>query len=81
MDKLKLWYDPEGDYLEISFAGGTGEFRPTDTENVMVKVNDMGQMIGIGVMNVSQLETGPLEVEIPMGELKRLMAQVGVSIA
>ncbi len=80
MDKLKIWYDPEGDYLEIMFSQGTGEFLPTSSQNVMLKVDSLGQMTGFAIMNVSQVESGPFEVDIPLEELKGLLKQYGVQI-
>jgi uncharacterized protein YuzE len=80
MDKLKIWYDPEGDYLEIMFSQGAGEFLPTSSQNVMVKVGSLGQMTGFAIMNVSQVESCPFEVDIPLEELKGLLKQYGVQL-
>ena len=72
MDKLKIWYDPEGDFLEISFSQKPGEYRPTPSKSVMMKVDASGGIIGFAVLNISQVESAPLEIELPMEELKNL---------
>ncbi len=78
VDKLKIWYDPEGDYLEIAFSKKSGEFRSTSSKNVMLKVDSFGQMIGFAIMNLSQVELTPMEIELPLDELKSLLKQYGV---
>jgi uncharacterized protein YuzE len=80
MGKLKIWYDAEGDFLEIDFSNERGEFRSTDSENVMLKVNNLGQMIGFAVMNISSVDRDPLEIEVPIEELRRILEQHGVPI-
>ncbi|MFH0981437.1 MAG: hypothetical protein V2A79_07855 [Planctomycetota bacterium] len=36
---VKLWYDPEGDYLEVIFDQKEGYFRETENDQVMEKVD------------------------------------------
>ena len=37
-DKVKVWFDPEGDYLEVQFRQGAGFVRPTAHDAVMERV-------------------------------------------
>ena len=60
--RLKIWYDKEGDYLEVMFEQRAGVFRPTTNPHVMEKVDDKGNVIGFSVMKVSALQGEPLEV-------------------
>jgi hypothetical protein len=60
--RLRIWYDKEGDYLEVMFALRAGHFRPTGNAHVMEKVDDKGNVIGFSVMRVSALHGEPLEV-------------------
>lgn len=59
---VKLWYDPEGDYLEVTFEQKEGYFRETDNDQVMEKVDREGNVLGFSVLKVSKLQKAPLEV-------------------
>jgi len=61
---IKLWYDPEGDYLEVLFESKAGFFRETENEQVMEKVDQKGNIIGFSVLKVSKLRKKPLEVAL-----------------
>jgi uncharacterized protein YuzE len=62
--KLKVWYDPEGDYLEVIFDQKPGYFRETANDQVMEKVDDAGNVLGFSVLRVSALKNKPLEVAL-----------------
>jgi uncharacterized protein YuzE len=62
--KLKVWYDPEGDYLEVIFDQKPGYFRETGNDQVMEKVDDQGNVLGFSVLHVSALKEKPLEVAL-----------------
>ena len=34
-NKVKVWFDPEGDFLEVQFSDAPGFMRPTAYEAVM----------------------------------------------
>jgi uncharacterized protein YuzE len=59
---VKIWYDPEGDYLEVIFDQRPGYFRETATDQVMEKVDEEGEILGFSVLRVSSLKQNPLEV-------------------
>ncbi len=61
---VKLWYDPEGDYLEVIFEQREGYFRETENDQVMEKVDQEGNILGFSVLNVSKLPERPLEVAL-----------------
>jgi uncharacterized protein YuzE len=61
---VKLWYDPEGDYLEVTFEQKAGYFRETANDQVMEKVDQEGNILGFSVMRVSKLTKIPLEVAL-----------------
>ncbi len=46
MAKVKVWYDPEGDFLEVTFKRKEGYFRETSLDQVMEKVDMEGNVIG-----------------------------------
>ena len=62
--KVKIWYDPEGDYLEVIFDQKPGYFRETSSDQVMEKVDEVGNILGFSVMKVSALKKTPLEVAL-----------------
>src|SRR6266446_6115986 len=53
--KLKIWYDREGDYLEVIFDQREGFFRETANDQVMEKVDAQGRILGFSVLKVSAL--------------------------
>jgi Protein of unknown function (DUF2283) len=62
--QLKVWYDAEGDYLEVIFDQKPGYFRETDSDQVMEKIDDQGNILGFSVLRVSALKEKPLEVTL-----------------
>jgi uncharacterized protein YuzE len=62
--RLKIWYDPEGDYLEVIFDQKPGYFRETSRDEVMEKVDEAGNILGFSVMKVSALKKEPLELAL-----------------
>ena len=62
--KLKIWYDREGDFLEVIFDQREGFFRETDNDQVMEKVDSKGNILGFSVLKVSALQKEPLEVAL-----------------
>ncbi len=61
---MKVWYDPEGDYLEVIFRKRPGFFRETAADQIMVKVDAVGKVIGFSILKVSALKGEPLEVSL-----------------
>ena len=61
---VKIWYDAEGDYLEVMFEQKEGYFRETENDRVMEKVDPHGKILGFSVLKVSKLKTKPLEVAL-----------------
>jgi hypothetical protein len=61
---VKIWYDREGDYLEVLFDQKPGYFRETGSDQVMQKVDDEGNLLGFSVLKVSALRMTPLEVAL-----------------
>ncbi|HET6401765.1 MAG TPA: DUF2283 domain-containing protein [Candidatus Kapabacteria bacterium] len=54
--EITVWYDREGDYLEVVFDDDSQcTFRNTDNDAVMEMVNDDGKIIGFSIMAVSKL--------------------------
>jgi len=61
---LKIWYDAEGDYLEVIFDQKAGFFRETQNDQVMEKVDNDGNVLGFSVLRVSAMKEKPLDVAL-----------------
>ena len=61
---VKLWYDPEGDFLEVLFEKKAGYFRETENDQVMEKVDQKGHLLGFSVLKVSKLSRKPIDVAL-----------------
>ena len=61
---VRLWYDPEGDYLEVIFDQKPGYFHETANDQVMEKIDEKGNILGFSVLRVSALRKKPLEVAL-----------------
>jgi len=63
--QVKIWYDAEGDFLEVRFSDKAGYMRETDNDAVMERVDDAGNLLGFSVMGVSRLtKTKPLVADL-----------------
>ncbi len=61
---IRVWFDREGDFLEVMFDLKDGFFRETDNDQVMEKVDTEGNIIGFSVMRVSKLADKPIDVAL-----------------
>ncbi len=61
---VKIWYDQEGDFLEVIFDQKPGFFRETSSDQVMEKVDQQGNVLGFSVLKVSALRKAPLEIAL-----------------
>ena len=67
MDKsiVNVWYDPEGDFLEVIWERKEGYFRETEDDRVMEKVDAEGNVLGFHILGVSTLKGVPFKVALP----------------
>ena len=64
-DKVKVWFDAEGDFLEVRFSDAAGYMKETDNDAVMERVDERGQVIGFSILHVSKLSRQkPLVAEL-----------------
>ncbi|MEE9295314.1 MAG: DUF2283 domain-containing protein [Phycisphaerae bacterium] len=52
--RVKIWFDAEGDFLEVTFSDKPGYMRETDHEAVMERVDEDGNILGFSVMQVTE---------------------------
>jgi uncharacterized protein YuzE len=53
--QIKVWFDPEGDFLEVQFSDKAGYMKETNNEAVMERVDEQGNVLGFTVIGVSRL--------------------------
>lgn len=58
---IKVWFDAEGDFLEVIFENKPGFFKETDHDLVMEKVDEDGNILGFSVQQISSIKKKPLE--------------------
>lgn len=63
-DRVRIWYDVEGDYLEVLFDQRPGYFRETANDQVLEKVDTQGNVLGFSVQKVSAIGAQPLDVAL-----------------
>jgi len=63
-DRVKVWYDAKGDYLEVLFDQRPGYFRETTNDQVMEKVDAEGNVLGFSVLKASGIGAKPIEVAL-----------------
>ncbi|MCF6156112.1 MAG: DUF2283 domain-containing protein [Candidatus Brocadia sp.] len=66
--EIKVWYDKEGDYLEVIFEQKAGYFRQTENDAVMEKVDEKGNIIGFSILKVSAFKQKPLSISLKKAE-------------
>ena len=60
-----MWFDPEGDFLEVQFKQAPGFMRPTAHDAVMKRVDEEGHVLGFSVLGISRFKKDhPLEAEL-----------------
>ncbi len=65
---VKIWFDPEADFLEVLFSDAPGYMRETDNDAIMERVDTQGNILGFSVLNVSQLsKQQPLYAQLVAG--------------
>ncbi|MEI8189250.1 MAG: DUF2283 domain-containing protein [candidate division NC10 bacterium] len=53
--QVKIWFDTEGDFLEVRFSDKPGFMRETKNDAVMERVDEEGNILGFSIMQVSRL--------------------------
>lgn len=70
MDKIEVWFDREGDFLEVSFSEAKGYFRDIGND-IFERVDEKGRVIGFAIFNFTRRDK--TLVEVPL-ELEKIIA-------
>ena len=63
--RVKVWFDAEGDFLEVTFSDKPGYMRETNHDAVMERVDEEGNILGFSVTRVSRFKKAqPLVAEL-----------------
>ncbi len=61
LKRVNIWYDPEGDFLEVIWERKAGEFVETKDGQADIKIDGDGNILGFQIQAVSKI-TKPLDV-------------------
>lgn len=60
---MRIWYDQEGDFLEITFQDAKGYSKEVE-EDIYERVDTDGNLLGYMVLNVSRHERQALSIPL-----------------
>lgn len=64
-ERIKVWFDPEADFLEVIFSDAPGYMRETENDAVMERIGLEGNLLGFSILGVSKLaKSKPLMAEL-----------------
>ncbi len=72
---MRVWYDREGDFLEITFRDKKGYFREI-REDIYERVDTEGNLLGYAFFNVTRHERQTLAVPVETQRLQVLLQKV-----
>ncbi len=66
MDKqsVRIWYDPEADFLEVILQEGIGVAEDTEDDRVEVRVDEGGRILSFHVLGLRSATGVPLKLEL-----------------
>lgn len=64
MEAIRVWFDAEADFLEVTLRDRPGTYHETALDQVMAKVDESGEVIGFSILKVSALKGKPLELSL-----------------
>jgi uncharacterized protein YuzE len=62
--EITIWYDNEGDYLEVILERKEGYFRETENDAIMEKVDKDGNVIGFSILKFSVIKEKPISISL-----------------
>jgi len=65
MEKLKVWFDHEGDLLEVGFVKKKG-FVKSVGDDIFLRLDQKGNVLGFAVLNATKRFEKIKEIELPV---------------
>jgi uncharacterized protein YuzE len=76
MADVRVWYDREGDYLEVTFVDVPGYFREIG-EDIFERVDTAGRVIGFAIFNFTHKDHQDLKIPLALERLADASTAVG----
>ncbi len=74
MAEMKVWYDKEGDVLEVTFDDSPASMEEVEEDFFERRTRD-GRIVGFAVLNFSKHDKTPLT--LPLTITRLIVAQIG----
>ena len=65
-EPVRVWFDPEGDLLEVELGKPRKGFFKDAGDDVFLRVDTKGNIIGFAILNVTKRPKKSKEVELPI---------------
>jgi len=65
MEKLKVWFDQEGDLLEVGFVKKKGIMKSIG-DDIFLRLDQKGNVLGFAVLNATKRFEKIKEIELPV---------------
>jgi uncharacterized protein YuzE len=75
---MRVWYDQEGDFLEILFRDAKGYLREIG-DDVYERVDEQGNLLGYSLFNFSHHEREVLAIPLEVAQLQALVQQLSAA--
>lgn len=63
---MKVWFDPEGDLLEVELGKPRKGYFKDVGDDVFLRVDQKGKVIGFAILNATKRTKNVREVELPI---------------
>jgi hypothetical protein len=74
--RVNVWYDKEGDYLDVTWGRGNTYYTATEDEHVMALVDMEGNIQGFKIDGLSTIRGTPLDVDLTPSEPKNMSQEI-----
>jgi uncharacterized protein YuzE len=65
-EPIRVWFDPEGDMLEIEIGKPRKGFFKDAGDDVFLRVDTKSKVIGFAILNVTKRQKKAEEIELPI---------------
>lgn len=65
-EALRVWFDPKGDFLEVGLSRPRKGFFKDVGEDVFVRVDEKGNVMGFAIFNVTKRMEKVREMKLPV---------------
>ncbi|MBI1923215.1 DUF2283 domain-containing protein [Candidatus Poribacteria bacterium] len=72
---IRLWYDREGDFLEITFREAKGYFQEIAAD-IYERVDESGNLLGYAVFNLTCHDRQDLTIPLEVQQLQSLVQEM-----